>query len=332
MATPRFLIIRGGAIGDFILTVPVLAAVRERWPNAHIEVLGYPHIAELAKAPELVNAVRSISAKGMATFFSDRGEQDREFRDYFGQFHQIISFLYDPDEVFATNVQRVSRHYLTGLHKPSDTASTPHPRHAARQLIQVLESLALYIEDPVPKLYPQRPERLCALDFFQGNVPRPLVAVHPGSGGESKVWPIANWAALCRWLIEEKQTQVLILGGEADQANVRQLLSLLGKLRPLLATHFRLAQVAALLEHATLYIGHDSGISHLAAAVGAPSLVLFGPTSPSVWRPLGEKVRVLHGEKEWTVETGPVFTPQPMSFIPVFRVKELIEEMLAAKR
>ena len=62
-----------------------------------------------------------------------------------------------------------------------------------------------------------------AHEFYHGEPARPLVAVHPGSGGESKVWSMTNWAALCRWLIEEKKAHILLIGGEADQANVAEL-------------------------------------------------------------------------------------------------------------
>lgn len=326
MSSPRFLIIRGGAIGDFILTVPVIAAIRERWPSAHIEVLGYPHIAALAKGPELVNEVRSISSRGMATFFAEKGGLDPEFRAYFPRFQQIISFLYDPDQVFENNVRTAGgRRYLAGIHKPVEAEP---PVHAARQLAKVLESLALYVENPLPKLYTQRAERLFAHDFFRGAPPRPLVAVHPGSGGEKKLWPAANWAELCEWLAVAKKVRLLLIGGEADQSALEILRAKLAPHNPFVAQHFKLPQLAAVLEQATLYVGHDSGISHLAAAVGVPCVVLFGPTNPAVWRPLGEKVRVLYGFREWTVENVDDFAAVPMSTITTELVEKVLNEMI----
>ena len=330
-SSPRFLIIRGGAIGDFILTVPVIAAVRERWRNAHIEVLSYPHIAQLAVAPELLNGVREISDRGVATFFAHRGELDRDFRSYFGQFQQIVSFLYDPDQVFETNVKTVSRRYLAGIHKPTEPQPPVQAIHASSQLIKVLESLAIYVENPVARLYPQRAERMFAHDFYRGTPPRPLIAVHPGSGGESKVWPVANWLELCRWVIAEQKGHVLLIGGEADQANVELLRSRLPAEKIQLANKLKLPQLGAVLEQATLFIGHDSGISHLAAAVATPSLVLFGPTNPAVWRPLGPGVRILHGAGEWRPEPAAPFWQKPMDAIPVASVKGVVEELLTKK-
>ena len=113
--------IRGGAIGDFILTVPVLAALRQQFPRTHLEVLGYPHIAQLALAAGLVKRVRSIEARPMARFFARNGELEQSLKDYFSEFDLIISFLYDPDNIFQTNVARCTKaQFIAGPHRPDD--------------------------------------------------------------------------------------------------------------------------------------------------------------------------------------------------------------------
>src|SRR5579859_8282237 len=93
------LVIRGGAIGDFILTLPVLAALRQQFPRTHLEVLGYPHIAQLALTGGLVERVESIEARALAGFFARNGEVAKSLADYFSEFDIIISYLYDPDGV-----------------------------------------------------------------------------------------------------------------------------------------------------------------------------------------------------------------------------------------
>jgi heptosyltransferase III len=93
----KILVIRGGAIGDFILTLPVLAALRRQFPRTHLEVLGYPHIAGLALAGGLVQRVQSIEARSLAGFFARDGALAEDLVDYFSDFDMIISFLYDPD-------------------------------------------------------------------------------------------------------------------------------------------------------------------------------------------------------------------------------------------
>src|SRR5256885_9516779 len=99
----RILVIRGGAIGDFILTLPAIKALRDARPGAHIEILGYKHIAVLAENRFYAQAVRSIEYGPLATFFAAKSELPAELADYFASFNLIISYLYDPDQVFEKN-------------------------------------------------------------------------------------------------------------------------------------------------------------------------------------------------------------------------------------
>src|SRR5213596_1651898 len=102
----RILVIRGGAIGDFILTLPALKALRDARPQAHLEVLGYKHIAALAENRFYAEAVRSIEYGSLSGFFAKGSDLNPELRDYFGSFDLIVSYLYDPDEIFDTNLRR----------------------------------------------------------------------------------------------------------------------------------------------------------------------------------------------------------------------------------
>src|SRR5262250_1511814 len=95
----KILIIRGGAIGDFILTLPAIAALRQQFPQAHIEVLGYPHIIQLAVAGGLVDRAQSIEARALAGFFARHGELSEDLADYFSEFDLILSYLFDPDRI-----------------------------------------------------------------------------------------------------------------------------------------------------------------------------------------------------------------------------------------
>jgi len=96
----RILVIRGGAIGDFILTLPALKALRDAYPHAHVEILGYKNIAALAERRFYAQAVRSIEYGSLASFFAKNSELPAELADYFASFDLIISYLYDPDGIF----------------------------------------------------------------------------------------------------------------------------------------------------------------------------------------------------------------------------------------
>src|SRR5467141_2184171 len=142
----KILVIRGGAIGDFILTLPAVAALRRHFPEAHLEVLGYPHIAQLAVAGGLVNRIQAIEARPLAGFFARHGELSEDLVDYFSEFDLIISYLYDPDQIFRTNVARCTgAQFIAGPHRPNERSTI----HATQLYLKPLEHLAIFDADPV---------------------------------------------------------------------------------------------------------------------------------------------------------------------------------------
>src|SRR6188472_2357981 len=96
----RILVIRGGAIGDFILTLPALKALRDARPRARIEILGYKHIAVLAENRFYAQAVHSIEYGLLASFFARNSELPAQLDHYSASFHLVISYLYHPHEIF----------------------------------------------------------------------------------------------------------------------------------------------------------------------------------------------------------------------------------------
>jgi heptosyltransferase-2 len=212
--------------------------------------------------------------------------------EYFAGFQQIVSYLYDPDRFFEGNLRRAGvRYFLHGSPKLDDSA------HAAQQLAQPLESLALYLEEKAPLLFPSEPDRQFASEYIGRAFPGldgPLIALHPGSGGERKNWPAAQWAALGDPLFRlAPDARVLLVGGEADHAQLDHLHHAWSGRAIHTARDLPLPHLAAILGRARLFLGHDSGISHIAAAAGAPTLLLFGPTDPDIWAPLSGRVRIV---------------------------------------
>jgi len=282
----KILVIRGGAIGDFILTLPAIAALRRQFPEAHLEVLGYPHIAQLALAGGLVNRVQSIEARSLAGFFARGGELSPDLADYFSEFDLVVSYLYDPDGIFRTNVGLCTgAQFIQGPHRADERTRL----HASKVYLQPLERLAIFDSDPIPRLLLS--SRLPVSD--PGPTRREALALHPGSGSERKNWPEARWAGLLRYLANTTDFDLLLVGGEAEGERLQRLAAALPPARTRLAQSLPLAELARCLAGCRAFVGHDSGISHLAAAVGLAGLVLWGDTIEEVWRPPSEKVKVL---------------------------------------
>jgi heptosyltransferase-3 len=277
----RLLVIRGGAIGDFVLTLPAIKLLRDRFPAAHLEILGVKHIAALAEKRFYADAVCSIDAAQLARFFAANSDLPSDVAGYFADFDLIVSYLYDPDRIFETNVKKCSpATFLAGPAKLNNS------EHATIQLARPLQALGLELTDPAARIFPSEKDRAAVL-----HLRRDSIVFHPGSGSESKNWPIERWIALGDSLLADGN-HLLIVGGEADRERIAALESLWSSHFVRFAENLPLPHLAALLE-GTSFIGHDSGISHIAAAVGARCILLFGPTDPNIWAPMGDNVRVL---------------------------------------
>jgi heptosyltransferase-3 len=284
----RILVIRGGAIGDFILTLPALKALRKAYPRAHLEILGYKHIAVLAENRFYAQAVRSIEYGALSSFFAKDSRPSTELAHYFASFDLIISYLYDPDGIFENNLRRCGVEQL--IHGP---AKIDNHEHAMRQLARPLEQLGFRVDDLAARIFPSDADRN-AVEKLLGRFSKPLVVFHPASGSERKNWPLENWIDIGNHLLDSNDLRgsLVVVSGEADQDRVRPLRAIWKNERARFASNFPLPELAALFQNA-IFLGHDSGISHLAAAAGANCILLFGPTNPDVWAPMNKNVTVL---------------------------------------
>jgi ADP-heptose:LPS heptosyltransferase len=282
---PRVLVVRGGAIGDFILTLPAIKLLRDSIPGVRIEVLGYKPVIELAVAAGIADSTRSLEHATMARWFAPGVPEDDPLRGYFQGFNLIVSYLYDPDGIFRANMESAGVRTFIEVPHQVETGRGP----AAVQLARPLEKLAMFLDDPAPRV---------AIAPAPRAAPEPLIALHPGSGSKLKNWPKENWSRLIAALAGEfPQCRVVLVTGEAEaERGVTEFFSAELARRDLRISHWDqlpLVELASRLASCAAFLGHDSGISHLAAACGVRCLLLFGPTDPATWAPPHEGVRVL---------------------------------------
>ncbi len=280
---PRVLVIRGGAIGDFILTLPALRLIRENIPGASLEILGYQPIIELAVAAGLADTTRSLEHGSMAKLFVPNVPIEPALMDYFRGFNVVVSYLFDPDGYFRGNMERIGvKTYLEASHRVVQGAG-----HAAEQLARPLERIALWLDDPAPRLNMAAVER---------GTNKPLIAVHPGSGSLQKNWPLENWVRLPESaLAAGLDVRFALVTGEAEAERgiTTQMTEAWSGREYVHWDQLPLTALASRLMACSAFIGHDSGISHLAAACDLPCLLLFGPTHPQTWAPRNPAVRVV---------------------------------------
>ncbi|HBA84508.1 MAG TPA: hypothetical protein DCZ95_10480 [Verrucomicrobia bacterium] len=281
----RFLVLRGGAIGDFIVTLPALAALRERWPGAYIELIGYPHIANLALAAGLIDHVDSLDRAEMARFFSVCAAFTETQAAHIASFDLILSYLHDPQGVVKDNL------LLAGARQVLYGSPIVQAGPASRHLLKPLESLAIYPESDVPHLLlpadlKEKGRQWLAERGLSGDV----AAIHPGSGSPKKNWPLDRFVDVARQL-EAAGRSILFVAGEADSA-LRTALEAM-KPAPALLAEATLLETASVLANVQGYLGNDSGITHLASALGLPTVALFGPSNSSIWGPRGDKTVIV---------------------------------------
>jgi heptosyltransferase-3 len=279
---PSALVIRGGAIGDFILTLPAIRLLRENLPLARIEVLGYPGICDLAKLAGLADATRSLEHRTMAPLFAPGAKVDPALKEWLCSFNLVVSYLYDPDGNFRTNMESLGvKTFIQCSHRIAPDAGP-----ASAQLAKPLESLAMYLDDPAPRI---------SLPISDPHA-RQRIVCHIGSGSETKNWPLPRWQELCGQLVKDyPHHRLTLITGEAETARgmTAQIRRDWSQIPHEHWDSLPLPDLAARLTGSHAFIGHDSGISHLAAACGIPCLLLFGPTDPAVWAPATSRVKVL---------------------------------------
>jgi ADP-heptose:LPS heptosyltransferase len=137
-----------------------------------------------------------------------------------------------------------------------------------------------------------------------------LVVLHPGSGSASKRWPMAQVAMVIEALAEQAHVKPVIITGYAEATLMAEMRSIFCRRTPLLAENWPLIPTAALMAHAAVFIGNDSGLTHLASVLGRPTVAIFGPTDPALWGPRGEHVTIVQvkggAESGWPVSGSAV--------------------------
>ena len=283
----RILILRPGALGDFVMTLPVAAGLRERYPDAHVEVLARGSIAALADG--IATRTGDLDAAGLHAFFTPGAAPDPKAAEFIRSFDLIISWLGDEFDRAVSDAGPVV--VSVPCRPPSSQCGAP--LNASRFFYQAVPQLRDVPWRP-PRVQLTHDEKHQARGILRdhGLDPgRPIVGIHPGSGGRSKCWPPGHFATVIRALLADRR-QVVTFCGEADATAVGQVQRAAGKPVPVLRD-LSLRTLAGALSLCWRYLGNDSGVSHLAAAAGADCTVLFGPTDPAAWAPLGTNVRVL---------------------------------------
>ena len=280
--TRRAVVLFPGSLGDFLCALPALRAIGCLSPQG-VEFIGRERLFEIAQQLPFIRKTVSIDAGYFANLFTCHSAARSEVLSLFSSASHIFSWFGHAHPEVRVNLEKIA----PGRVQSFDFFVGQEDCHVSAYYLRCVGVQ----EIRCPSLILGKKEEQW-LDYYWAacgwhSLSKVLV-IHPGSGGKRKRWEVNGFRTVTRWWREKRHNQVLILLGPAEEQE-EALWRQFGKVEKDLS----LLQVAALLSRATAYIGNDSGVSHLAGAVGARGVVLFGPTCPQRWRPLGGSLSVL---------------------------------------
>jgi ADP-heptose:LPS heptosyltransferase len=278
------LVIHPGALGDVLLAVPALRVLRGRHPEGPLVLAAQPHVGRLLAALGLVDEHRAFESLGLEALFVDDGAPPRV--PAVEAAGRVVCWFGSRDAVFVRRLGALSPGAV--IASASGDLGRPVWEHLVSTLGSGDAGPALQAPVPVPTPLVARGEALLRRAGWDGTTP--LAVLHVGAGGPAKRWPAEAFARVLEEATARSTLTVAVNEGPADAEAVAALRRRVPG--TLVLRDIPLPVLAGALRHASLYLGNDSGPSHLAAAVGTPSVVLFAPANLA-WRPWSPTARVL---------------------------------------
>jgi hypothetical protein len=327
----RVVVLRPGALGDTIVAADALAALRANFPDSIIELVGNAAAASPLVEAGLIDQATSFDSLDVGALYGSTPKIVDRWHDA----ELVVLWLNDADGVArAFNEAGANAIVVARPHPPrafgaspasptgrgenasafhaspasptgrGENASAFHAspasptgrgeragagQHVSDYLVETLASAGVRPRDSSPALL-RRPAVA-----ISGT---PTALLHPGSGSATKNWPPERFAALAALLLD-RGWSVHLLRGPADTDAVRAVQRLLGSDQAAIEGPADVPALASVLASADLYVGNDSGVSHLSARLAVPTVAIFGPTDPAIWAPRGPRSAVVSGDGSW---------------------------------
>jgi len=267
---PRAVVIHTGGIGDLILTSPAIARLAE---THAVDLVGYPDRLALLVESSIARRAVSLDVADIASLFSTPSPRLLAFLD---GANCVVLWMGDEDGRLARVLTQC------GVPTVRCLPGLPGPDWGAHASDYYWQAMGWMGNAPLPRLQ----LGVATADHWD-------VVLHPGSGSMAKNWPLANFEALSRSLVAQGLRVAWVLGPAERERMAEAGAQIEAEVDCL--PEIPLTELARVLTATRLYIGNDSGVTHLAAAVGCPTLSLFGPTNPAIWAPRGPHVRIAQG-------------------------------------
>ena len=276
--TERALILFPGALGDFVCFLP---AVKRIARTARVDLFAKSEFADLV--PTSV-AVYSLDSGVISQLFAPDGGASPEVQRFFAPYDTVYSWFGAAEPVFAREFERATkeRGHLFPF-RPTD-GSVHQSDYYLSCLGETVFCFPIVAIDAAARAW-------CDQYWTRHELQeKRVLALAPGSGAREKNWPVASYGVTADWWRRDFGGAVIVLLGpvEEERGGFEALRNI-----GLVSGALKLGRLAALLSRCAAYVGNDTGTTHLAAAVGVPTVAVFGPTDPNHWAPRGRRVAVV---------------------------------------
>lgn len=285
-------VIHPGGLGDVLLAVPAMVRLRARFPSHSMVLCAEDQVARLLLAYHVVDAWVSVQGRDCAELFAGAEMVTGPVRTWLEGCDFAIGWTGDFDGKLSETLKACGVREVIVRSPFSTTIQATHQRDRFLETINEPPAedggaVLLIATEPLIQL------GLTWLKAAGLSTEKPLVIIHPGSGSAHKCVRAEFLASMITELQLSGATPVL-LEGPGDRHPVERLLQLCVK-PPIVLKDLDLLTVAGVLAQASLFVGQDSGMSHLAGLIGVRTVTIFGPTDPIRWAPRGANVTVIQG-------------------------------------
>lgn len=290
-AIPTILVVKPCCFGDVMMATPALRALRRHFQRARIDVLTTAWCAEaLRNNPNVDRVYRYPTSVSAINYLRLEHRIRQEHYDLGLSLDRsplvngLLSAAGIPERAGIDSDGR-------GIGLTRRVTPVAH-EHETELYLRVVASVGARACGLDPQYCPREDARTKAADLLS-ELPQPVVVIHPGGAVNprstqlSKRWPVERFGALASELVERDGASIVVVGADSDRDAAQGAVDFSNADVTDLSTQLSIPELAAVCERAQLYVGNDSGMSHLASAVGTPTVTIFGPTNPEMYRPLG---------------------------------------------
>jgi len=278
-----------GGLGDLLLAVPAIQNLRERLPSHEFLLCGHAQAAELLSDCGLVDRWLSVQSTACTALFGGIRPDDLFLRDWLNRCDFAVAWSRDDMEPIAATLKDLGAAVIVVESPFIQSLSSIHQSERFIEIVGGQAAPTLAAPLSLPEALHFEAKRYLAACHLPHQ--RPLAMVHPGSGSRHKCVTPAVLLPVLEGL-EAEGFEAVLLEGPADHEMIERLLVHRPSHPPVLSG-LSVRLLAGVLSEVELFIGHDSGVTHLAALLGTPTVALFGPTDPARWAPRGPAVSVL---------------------------------------